>query len=33
MTSRYFDNHNDMCVKFDGIEEIVAYKMKGFEIK
>lgn len=33
LTSRYFDEYENMRVVFHGIEEVVVYVMKGFEIE
>lgn len=33
LTSRYFDEYENMRVVFHGIEEVVVYEMKGFEIE
>ena len=31
MTSRFYDNEKDLFVRFEGINEIETYKMKGFK--
>lgn len=33
MTSRFYDNEKDLFVRFEGINEIETYKMKGFKIE
>lgn len=31
MTSRFYDNEKDLFIRFEGINEIETYKMKGFK--
>ena len=33
MTSRFYDNEKDLFIRFEGINEIETYKMKGFKIE
>ena len=33
MTSRFYDDEKNLIVRFDGINEIETYKMKGFKIE
>ena len=33
MTSRFYDNEKDLFARFEGINEIETYKMKGFKIE